>query len=281
MVSEQDFEKLSAYLDGELPQAEKRQLEARLQADPLLQQELDSLTALVAALRDTPTVQRPREYTLTPAMVKPHPPRIISLLNSAWLTPLTAAAAVLLIIVGGALLLIAPPSTQTLTTQQQAPVAIQPTAEVASGMAFDSADEAAPAQPEAAARLESAPPAAAANEPEMEMGIIDGESAETEATIMEVAPADDLSRQQTPTSSNNFAGDALGPNAGNTRSLTITPISTQTAPPPTSEPPPSPNLTNDDPARDVWGGVFIGMGSMLLFIALIAFIQRRRYLGGT
>ncbi len=62
----QDLERLSAYLDNELSQADKAELEARLAREPQLKAGLDDLRQTVGALRGLPTVKPPRSFTLTP-----------------------------------------------------------------------------------------------------------------------------------------------------------------------------------------------------------------------
>ena len=67
--SRRDLERLSAYLDGMLAEREARQLEARLQADPGMRQQLEELQQTVSALRTLPEVRLPRNFTLTHEMV--------------------------------------------------------------------------------------------------------------------------------------------------------------------------------------------------------------------
>lgn len=70
-VSETQREQLSAYLDGMLPEAERRQLDLALQSDPDLAAELRDLQTTAALLRDLPPVRPPRSFTLDPATVAP------------------------------------------------------------------------------------------------------------------------------------------------------------------------------------------------------------------
>ncbi len=65
----QDFERLSAYIDNQLPPAEKADLEARLAQDADLQATLNELRRTVRALRSLPAVKPPRNFTLTPEQV--------------------------------------------------------------------------------------------------------------------------------------------------------------------------------------------------------------------
>lgn len=65
MISEQDFERLSAYLDNELSPAEKSALEARLLREPELKRALNDLRLQVRAMRDLPRLKPPRNFTLS------------------------------------------------------------------------------------------------------------------------------------------------------------------------------------------------------------------------
>ena len=69
-----DVEQLSASLDGQLSQAEKTRLEARIQLDPALAATLADLRQARAILRRTPKRRLPRNFTLTPKMAGIRPP---------------------------------------------------------------------------------------------------------------------------------------------------------------------------------------------------------------
>ncbi len=69
MISDYDFDQLSAYLDDQLVPAEKAALEARLAAEPELRTTLRELRLTVRALRALPPVALPRSFVLTPAQV--------------------------------------------------------------------------------------------------------------------------------------------------------------------------------------------------------------------
>ncbi len=58
---------LSAYIDQQLPAAERQALERRLEQEPALQRELEELQTTVALLRDLPALELPRSFTLDPA----------------------------------------------------------------------------------------------------------------------------------------------------------------------------------------------------------------------
>ena len=69
MISDRDFDLLSAYVDDQLPTAEKAGLEARLTVEPELRTTLRELRLTVRALRALPPVAPPRSFALTPEQV--------------------------------------------------------------------------------------------------------------------------------------------------------------------------------------------------------------------
>lgn len=76
MISEQDFDQLSAYLDNQLSAKEKLALEARLLVEPELKTTLRALRLQARALRDLPRVKIPRNFTLTAKQAEAiRPPR--------------------------------------------------------------------------------------------------------------------------------------------------------------------------------------------------------------
>lgn len=78
-----DVEQLSAYLDGQLPEAEVRHLNARLQAEPALAAIYKDLRQTLAMLRQTPKRRAPRNFTLTHKMagIKPPLPRAVPVMR--------------------------------------------------------------------------------------------------------------------------------------------------------------------------------------------------------
>ena len=68
-ISNKDWERLSAYLDGEVNQKEKKQIEDRIQADPGFQAALEELQTARQVLRAAPSIKVPRNFRLTPDMV--------------------------------------------------------------------------------------------------------------------------------------------------------------------------------------------------------------------
>ena len=99
MLSDNDLELLSAYLDGALTPGERAALETRLSTDADLRRELARLRATVDLVKGLPTLAAPRDFTLTPRMVRRSP----TILTSAAFSALSAAAAVVLLLVGAAL----------------------------------------------------------------------------------------------------------------------------------------------------------------------------------
>lgn len=88
-------EQLSAYLDGELGEGERRRLEEHLAGCPACRARLRTLEETVRLLRALPTVPPPRSFKLTPTMIAPAPrPRWAPLFPLA-----TAVSALLLLVV--------------------------------------------------------------------------------------------------------------------------------------------------------------------------------------
>jgi hypothetical protein len=89
-----DVEQISAFLDGQLSQAEKSRLETRIRSDLALAALLADLRQARAILQRTPKRPRPRNFTLTPKMagIKPPVPRAVPALGWA-----SAVAAVLFV----------------------------------------------------------------------------------------------------------------------------------------------------------------------------------------
>ncbi len=69
VIAERDIEALSAYLDGELSEAERYKLETLLKERSDLRQELHALQHTRALLRTQPRIRAPRRFTLTAEMV--------------------------------------------------------------------------------------------------------------------------------------------------------------------------------------------------------------------
>lgn len=123
MLSDNDLERLSAYIDGALSESERTTLESRLAHDAELRREFQRLRATVELVNALPTLTAPRNFLLTPRMVR-RPPTI---LTSAAFSALNAAAAVVLLIVGAALFTTStrvPPGNLTANQVALAPTAL-------------------------------------------------------------------------------------------------------------------------------------------------------------
>ena len=164
---------LSAYLDAQLPAAERVALEADLARDAALQEQMAALRHTVAMVRALPLREPPRNYLLTPAMVAaptpPQPTRARRSLLPLWLmraaTALSAAAFVLAVglNLNPAMLPMARAPMETasetafLMDAPEEPVMLQAMPE-------------AEAPADASAAMKSAPPDAAAPAPEFGVG---------------------------------------------------------------------------------------------------------------
>lgn len=109
-LTDQDYELLSAYIDGELPAAQQTALEARLEQDSTLRRELNGLRQTVALINQLPTLKAPRDFTLDATQTRSPEMRPLPMRKtirpfyrrpSLW----SAAAAIMLFIVGGVFVL--------------------------------------------------------------------------------------------------------------------------------------------------------------------------------
>lgn len=100
-LSPNDLDALSAYLDHQLPPAERAALEARLVSEPALRAELTELQAVQQALQSLPQLTSPRNLTLTAAQARPAQRVAVF---PALVSGLSAVAAILLIVAGAGLL---------------------------------------------------------------------------------------------------------------------------------------------------------------------------------
>ena len=73
-ISHRELEAISAYLDGQLSPRERARLESRLQVNQDLHMALEQLRRTRALLRSLPAMRAPRNYVLTPQMVRPRKP---------------------------------------------------------------------------------------------------------------------------------------------------------------------------------------------------------------
>src|SRR3990170_8767096 len=93
---------LSAYLDGQLPDGQRRRLEEHLSACPACQTELRELRATKAAVGSLPLQEVPRSFALRPEQVeaRPRPAGLGGLTLATRLagTALAAALAIILVV---------------------------------------------------------------------------------------------------------------------------------------------------------------------------------------
>src|SRR5690242_6129044 len=124
--TDQDYELLSSYLDGALNEAERADLETRLQSDDGLRRELAALQQTVNLVRGLPPLKAPRNFTLTASMVRPRTARWLIFPTSAAFSAISAAAATVLILLGAGILLLqsnsasAPTSSHFVAEEQSA-----------------------------------------------------------------------------------------------------------------------------------------------------------------
>lgn len=117
-ITSHDYEQLSAYIDGQLADSDRRRLEERLHAQPDLQVVLDELTRTRALLRTAPRRRAPRNFTLTQAMVGNKPPRRASNFLSFFpALSFTSALAALALVVSIAFQLLPGTGTSLLASQ--------------------------------------------------------------------------------------------------------------------------------------------------------------------
>ena len=133
MLTDLDYELLSAYIDGMLNESERTAFELRLQVEPELSRELDELRATVTLLNNLPARKAPRDFTLDARYTR----RSSFFLTSAAFSAFSTAAAIILFAVG-AYLFTSPktPLASTAPQQQAGQVASVPTT---TGATFDKA----------------------------------------------------------------------------------------------------------------------------------------------
>jgi hypothetical protein len=96
MLTDLDYELLSAYIDGALTESERAAFELRLKAEPELSHELDELRATVTLLNNLPPRRAPRDFTLDARYAR----RSSFFLTSATFSALSTAAAIVLFALG-------------------------------------------------------------------------------------------------------------------------------------------------------------------------------------
>lgn len=217
MIPEQDFERLSAYLDDELSPAEKARLEARLAGDADLLVALTDLRRQARALRGLPPLKPPRNFTLTAAQARavrrPRSPFFESLFPALRLATSLSAAAFALVLAAAVMTPAQPQAATSFQAAAPVPKEASPLAETGgAGQAEGPAAALAPADtplPEGTAVPEAMLSAAA--EAPTEPG---GMAVESYGTGAE-PPAADASRQaETPAANQVFLpGVSAAPDA--------------------------------------------------------------------
>jgi hypothetical protein len=115
-LTRNDYELLSAYIDGMLIEDERANLEKRLKGESALAEELAILRQTVALVKQLPQLKAPRNFTLTPAMVAkrstlslvprpPHEKRHPFILPFPLMRAASAAASLMIIAFGAIVLL--------------------------------------------------------------------------------------------------------------------------------------------------------------------------------
>ncbi len=179
-ISNRDYERLSAYVDGQLNSREKTSLEESIKLRPDLQVELADLKRMKALLHMVPHRQAPRNFTLTQAMVGDLNKNRLQTRIANYFPALSFASALATLALVASLLFQWLPGTQSLTASHPLvkEVAMQPTAAqdsslgseeeasqlVESPALLESADSAADAESTAVGNLMEVPAAAAPEE---------------------------------------------------------------------------------------------------------------------
>jgi hypothetical protein len=99
-ISFRDVEKLSALLDGQLPEQERRALEIRLESDPGLASAMEAMAQSRSLLRKLPQRRAPRNFTLSPKLVARKPPLPQAYVTVQWATALASTVFVFLLAAG-------------------------------------------------------------------------------------------------------------------------------------------------------------------------------------
>lgn len=133
--SDDDIELISAYIDDQLPQAQRRALEERLRRDPVLQAALDDLQATVLLLNSVEPVVPPRSFTLDPSAFRSRRTPLFGWVSGGMAATLVILVALVLVIRGG--------GSQGAVRMAAAPEVVSPLAEGTSGSAAETMPNAA------------------------------------------------------------------------------------------------------------------------------------------
>jgi negative regulator of sigma E activity len=215
-LSRRDWERLSAYLDGQLSPREQACLVARLQEDADLQAALENLEATRDALRSLPAMKAPRNFTLTPEMVSQPRQKSTPLVPLFRLASVLASLLFVIVVVGDVLGLgrgvglmqpaMEAPVAEMLVEEEQEEV-VGVAAPTATVLAEDALEDARDGEAEKAVEEAEAPEAEAyveEEEAEEQAPALEAESASPQATATPLATAAETIAP-TPTSSQTFS----------------------------------------------------------------------------
>lgn len=127
-MTAEDYELLSAYIDEMLTDGERSALEARLQTEKNLRDELDALQDTVALVKGLPRLKAPRNFTLTPEMVGMVSVAPRRKMIAFPMMALASAAASFLLVAFGLLLLFSGDDDVDRSTQASEPMVAMPAA---------------------------------------------------------------------------------------------------------------------------------------------------------
>ncbi|NNJ10445.1 hypothetical protein EKD04_008910 [Chloroflexales bacterium ZM16-3] len=263
-MPDSDIELLSAYIDDQLTEPERAELERRLGTEPRLRAELEDLRATAAVLRDLEPRPLPRSFTLDPAIA----PRRRGFLSFGWAMQLGGGLAGFALVllaslqmfigVGGGMAASAPAPAAMMAAATEAPAAPLPqAAEMAP------ASTAAPMVAAAAAPESAQDATAARNAPDSmasDTGA-EGESSGAGAPALTEVPTAAAAMALPATEAPTPAISASGLSSPGTESLE------QPASPPAAKSPPQ---LSAPPA-----GMILALGVVLIALSLGSFLYGR------
>lgn len=210
--TDNDYELLSAYIDGMLDAAARSALETRLEQEPALRQELAALRQTVALVNNLPPVKAPRDFTLSRDMIATSgaaagtpPPRKV--LRFPVLTALSTAAATVLMVAGLLLMLVGgEPDSDTVAMSEQM-MGVAPTVENGDRGALPADEVRIAPSPEPPASDESAGAAPAGDAAPPPAAALEMEEA-AEMPVPEVAPEEGDSEAAMDDDADTFSAEA-------------------------------------------------------------------------
>jgi hypothetical protein len=207
-LSRRDWERLSAYLDGQLSPREHARLVARLEEDADLRTALENLRTTREALRSLPSLKAPRNFTLSPEMVSQPKQKSMPLVPIFRLASVLASLLFVIVVIGDVLglgrgvglmqpAMEAPVAEMLVEEEQEEVVGVAAPTETA--IAEDAAEEAREGEAEKAAEEVEMPQAEAyveEEEAEDQAPALEAEATSPQATATPLATA---SETTTPT----------------------------------------------------------------------------------